>query len=156
MIKNNVTRMLDSRGIAYEAFELPRQKLSGMEAASYLGVEPERVYKTIVVMRQERGKSILALVPATSEVDIKNLSRAVGEKKLVLATQKEAEKLTGLQTGGISPLALLNRRFQVVIDSSAVLLDELFISGGERGINIKLPTQSLVDLTKADLADISR
>ena len=155
MIKNNVTRMLDSRKIPYEAFELPRQKLSGMEAASYLGVEPERVYKTIVVKRLERGRPILALVPAPSEVDIKNLSRAVGEKKLVLATQKEAEKITGLQTGGISPLALLNRRFQVVIDSSAESLDEIFISGGQRGINIRLPTQSLVDLTKADLADIS-
>jgi Cys-tRNA(Pro)/Cys-tRNA(Cys) deacylase len=156
MIKNNVTRMLDSRGITFEAFELPREKLSGMEAASYIGVEPERVYKTIVVKRQERGKPILALVPAPNEVDIKNLSRAVGEKKLVLATQKEAEKITGLQTGGISPLALLNRRFQVVIDSSALSLDEIFISGGQRGINIRLPTQSLVDLTKADLADISR
>ena len=156
MIKNNVTRMLDSRKIPYEAFELPRQKLSGMEAASYLGVEPEWVYKTIVVKRQERGKPILALVPAPKEVDLKNLSRAVGEKKLILATQKEAENLTGLQTGGISPLALLNRRFQVVIDSSAISLDEIFISGGERGINISLTPKSLVELTEADLADISR
>jgi Cys-tRNA(Pro)/Cys-tRNA(Cys) deacylase len=156
MIKNNVTRMLESRGIPFEAFELPQEKLSGMEAASYLGIEPEKVFKSIVVKRQERGKPILALVPAPREVDLKNLSSAVGEKKLILATQKEAEKLTGLQTGGISPLALLNRRFQVVIDSSAESFDEVFISGGQRGINIRLATRSLVDLTKADLADISR
>lgn len=156
MIKNNVTRMLESRGIPFEAFELPQEKLSGMEAASYLGIEPEKVFKSIVVKRQERGKPILALVPAPREVDLKNLSSAVGEKKLILATQKEAEKLTGLQTGGISPLALLNRRFQVVIDSSAEALDEIFISGGQRGINIRLAVRSLVDLTAANLVDISR
>ena len=90
MIKNNVTRMLTSHEIAFEAYELPHEKLSGMEAASYLGVEPDLVFKTIVVTRPERGKPILALVPAPREVDLKKLSKSVGEKKLFLATQKEA------------------------------------------------------------------
>ena len=156
MVKNNVTRLLESHGIAYQAFELPKEKLSGMEAASHLGVGPERVYKTIVVTRQNRGKSILALVPAPSEVDLKSLSQAFGEKKVHLATQKDAERITGLQTGGISPLALLNRGFQVVIDISAQLLDEIYISGGQRGINIRLAAADLVELTNAEMAAISR
>jgi len=156
MVKNNVTRLLESQGIAYQAFELPKEKLSGMEAASHLGVRPERVYKTIVVTRQKRGKPILALVPAPSEVDLKSLSQALGEKKVQLATQRDAERITGLQTGGISPLALLNRGFQVVIDISAQLLDEIYISGGQRGINICLAAADLVDLTNAEMAAISR
>jgi Cys-tRNA(Pro)/Cys-tRNA(Cys) deacylase len=156
MVKNNVTRLLESRGVDFQAFELPNEKLSGMEAASYLGVEASKVYKTIVVTRQQRGKPVLALVPAPREVDLKGLSRALGEKKVNLATQKEAEQLTGLQTGGISPLALLNRRFQVVIDDSAESLEYIYISGGQRGINICLATADLVDITNADLAAISR
>ncbi|MBK5106895.1 MAG: aminoacyl-tRNA deacylase [Anaerolineales bacterium] len=156
MVKNNVTRLLESHGIAYQAFELPKEKLSGMEAASYLGVDPERVYKTIVVTRQTRGKPILALVPAPSEVDLKSLSQVLGEKKVHLATQRDAERITGLQTGGISPLALVNRGFQVVIDISAQPLDEIYISGGQRGINIRLAAADLVELTNAEMAAISR
>ena len=156
MVKNNVTRLLESHGIAYQAFELPKEKLSGMEAASYLGVEPGRVYKTIVVTRQKRGKPILAFVPAPNEVDLKSLSQVLGEKKVQLATQRDAERITGLQTGGISPLALLNRGFQVVIDISAQLLDEIYISGGQRGINIRLAAADLAELTNAEMAAISR
>ncbi len=156
MVKNNVTRLLESRGIPYQAFELPKEKLSGMEAASYLGVNPERVYKTIVVTRQKPGKPVLALVPAPREVGLKGLSRVLGEKKVHLATQKEAEQITGLQTGGISPLALLNRRFQVIIDITAQSLEDIYISGGQRGLNICLATQALIELTNADLAAISR
>jgi Cys-tRNA(Pro)/Cys-tRNA(Cys) deacylase len=156
MVKNNVTRLLESRGIPYQAFELPKEKLSGMEAAVYLGVKPEKVYKTIVVKRQKPGKPVLALVPAPREVDLKGLSRALGEKKVHLATQKEAEQITGLQTGGISPLALLNRRFQVIIDITAQSLEDIYISGGQRGLNICLATQALIELTNADLAAISR
>lgn len=156
MVKNNVTRLLESRGIPYQAFELPKEKLSGMEAASYLGVNPDRVYKTIVVTRQKPGKPVLALVPAPREVDLKGLSRVLEEKKVHLATQKEAEQITGLQTGGISPLALLNRRFQVIIDITAQSLEDIYISGGQRGLNICLATQALIELTNADLAAISR
>jgi Cys-tRNA(Pro)/Cys-tRNA(Cys) deacylase len=64
--------------------------------------------------------------------------------------------LTGLQTGGISPLALLQRSFQVVVDDTALELDEIYISGGQRGLNICLPTDELVKLTKATVAAISR
>jgi Cys-tRNA(Pro)/Cys-tRNA(Cys) deacylase len=156
MVKNNVTRLLENRGIPYQAFELPKEKLSGMEAAVYLGVKPEKVYKTIVVKRQKPGKPVLALVPAPREVDLKGLSRALGEKKVHLATQKEAEQITGLQTGGISPLALLNRRFQVIIDITAQSFEDIYISGGQRGLNICLATLALIELTNADLAAISR
>jgi Cys-tRNA(Pro)/Cys-tRNA(Cys) deacylase len=155
MKTNNVTRFLDSRKIAYTVFELPADKRGAVETARLLNVEPEQVFKTIVVLREGKGKPILALTPGPAEVDLKALARAVGEKKLTLPTEREAEHLTGLQAGGISPLALLNRGFQVVIDETAQLHDEIHISGGERGFNIRLSPGDLVELLNASLADIS-
>ena len=156
MVKNNVTRFLDSQGIPYQAYELPPEKLSAVEAANILGVDPELVFKTIVVTREARGIPILALVPGNCELALKALARVLGEKKVFLATHKQAEQLTGFQTGGISPLALLQRRFQVVVDMSAHILDEIYISGGKRGLNIRIPTEALISLTNAKVGSISR
>jgi Cys-tRNA(Pro)/Cys-tRNA(Cys) deacylase len=154
MKANNVTRMLDSRKVPYQAFELPNEKRSALEAAEALGVPPETVYKTIVVTRVVKGKPILAVVPGPSEVDLKSLAKTLGEKKVVIPTQKEAERMTRLQAGGISPLALINRGFQVVVDTSAETIGEIYVSGGQRGINICLSTESLVKLTNAIVASI--
>jgi len=155
MKPNNVTRLLDSRKIPYTAFELPAEKLGAVEVALLLDVPPEQVFKTIVVAREGKGKPILALTPGPAEVDLKALAKAVGEKKLVLPSEREAERLTGLQVGGISPLALINRGFQVVIDETAQLFDEIYISGGQRGLDIRLPVQALADLTSATFADFA-
>ena len=156
MKPNNVTRLLDARHIPYTAFELPAEKLGALEAARMLDVPPEQVFKTIVVAREGKGKPILAVTPGPAEVDLKALAKAIGEKKLVLPTEREAERLTGLQAGGISPLALLNRGFQVVIDETARLFDEIYISGGQRGLDIRLPVQALAELTNATFAEFAR
>ncbi len=153
-VMNNITRLLDSRKIPYRAFELPAEKLGALETAKLLGVSPNLVYKTIVVKR-ERGKPILAVIPGPHEVDLKALARALGEKKLTLPTEREAEQVTGLQAGGISPLALLNKGFQVVIDAAAQEQGEIHISGGQRGLNIRLPVKALAELTRARVAEIS-
>ena len=156
MVKpNNVTLLLDSRKVEYTAYELPAEKLGAVEAASYLGVSPELVYKTIVVKREASGKPILAVIHGDGELDLKLLAKAIGEKKVILPTEREAEQLTGLQAGGISPLALIQRGFQVVIDESAIPQKEIYISGGQRGLDIRLPVSALVNLTHARLASIS-
>jgi Cys-tRNA(Pro)/Cys-tRNA(Cys) deacylase len=151
---NNVTRLLDSKKIPYQAFELPPEKRGALETAQLLGVDPELVYKTIVVTRP-KGKPVLAVIPGPSRVDLKLLAAALGEKKLSLPTEREAEELTGLQAGGISPLALLNRGFQVVIDSAAETRPEVHVSGGQRGLNLRLPVGALAELTRARFAVIS-
>lgn len=156
MIKNNVTRLLDSRKIAYQAFELPAEKLGAEKTAELLGVPLGQVFKTIVVVREAKGKPILAVVSGEQEVDLKALARVVGEKKLSLPTEREAERLTGLQAGGISPLALLQRGFQVVLDTSAQNFERIHISGGQRGLNIHLAVEDFVQLTRAEIAPISR
>jgi Cys-tRNA(Pro)/Cys-tRNA(Cys) deacylase len=157
MVKqNNVTRLLDARKVPYTAYELPAEKLGAVEAAAYLGVSPDLVYKTIVVKREGKGKPILAVIPGDREVDLKLLAKALGEKKLLLPTEREAEQLTGLQAGGISPLALIQRGFQVVLDESANLQDEIYISGGQRGLNLRLSAGNLAHLTNGQFADICR
>jgi Cys-tRNA(Pro)/Cys-tRNA(Cys) deacylase len=155
-MKNNVTRLLDQRKVKYTVNELPAEKLGAEVTAKILGVPPEIVFKTIVIKREGRGKPILAVIPDDREVDLKKLAVAVGEKKVFLTTQNEAEMLTKLQVGGISPLALINRGFQVVIDQSAQMFMEIHVSGGQRGLNIRLPVNDLQKLTDARLAEISR
>ena len=151
---NNVTRLLDSKKIPYQAYELSTEKRGALETAQLLGVDPELVYKTIVVARP-KGKPVLAVIPGPNRVDLKLLAAALGEKKLFLPTERDAEKLTSLQAGGISPLALLNKGFQVVIDSSAETKPEIHVSGGQRGLNLRLPVSALVEFTRARFAAIS-
>ena len=153
-IVNNVTRLLDAKKIPYRAFELPAEKHGALETAILLGVEPASVYKTIVVTRL-KGKPILAVIPGPHRVDLKMLAAALGEKKLTLPTEREAEALTGLQAGGISPLALVNRGFQVVIEAAARERTEIHVSGGQRGLNIRLPVRALAELTRARFAPVS-
>ena len=132
MIKNNVTRLLDTHQIPYQVFELSPEKHGALETARLLGVPAEQVFKTIVVTRDGKGKPILAIIPGVAEVDLKLLAKAINEKKLTLPSERQAEALTGLQAGGISPLALLNRGFEMVLDETALLFDEIHISGGQR------------------------
>jgi len=153
---NNITRFLDSRKISYTAFETPAEKLGALETAKYLNVPPETVFKTIVVIRDKPKKPVLAVIPGPNNVDLKLLAAALGEKKVYLPTEREAEQLTSLQAGGISPLALINKGFQVVIDSAAQNFDEIHVSGGQRGLNIKLPVRDLINMTNARVAAISK
>ena len=154
-IVNNVTRLLDSRKISYTVFELPNEKLGALETARLLEIDPATVFKTIVVSREKPKKPLLVVIPGRDHVDLKALAAFLGEKKVHLPTEREAEALTGLQAGGISPLALLNKGFQVILDSSAQELDEIHISGGQRGLNIRITVESFVRLTNARLAKIS-
>ena len=155
MAANNVTRFLDSRKVPYTVFELPREKLGGEEVARLLNAPPEIVFKSIVILRKGSGKPILAVVPGNQEVDLKKLAKAVGDKKVSPSTQKEAENITKLQAGGISPLALINRGFEIVIHRSVQDFELIHVSGGELGVNIRLSSSDLVNLTRAKVATIS-
>jgi Cys-tRNA(Pro)/Cys-tRNA(Cys) deacylase len=154
-VTNNVTRFLDARKVKYTAHELPAEKLGALEAARHIGAPVEQVFKTIVTTR-EKKKPVLAVISGACEVDLKALAAFLGEKKMSLPTEREAEALTGLQAGGISPLALINKGFQVVIDSSAQAYAQIYISGGQRGLDIQLPVEDLIKLTNARVGKIGR
>jgi Cys-tRNA(Pro)/Cys-tRNA(Cys) deacylase len=152
--KNNVTRLLDARRVAYEVFEYPPEKHSAEETAALLGVPVHMVYKTLVVLRDAKGKKpLLVMAPAGREVDLKALAASLGQKKLKLAAQREAEALTGLQVGGISALALLNRGFEICLDRSALAQTHVHIRAGQRGANLRLPVDDLRRLTSARLVN---
>lgn len=154
MKPTNVTRLLDAHQIDYHLQELPERKLSAKETAELLDIPENDVCKTIVATRKSGGKPLLVVIPGDKEVDTKSLARVLGEKKVQIATQKSAESLTGLKTGGISPLALIKRKFQVVIDSSVEDKDYISISAGKWGLCISLPPHSLAELTNAQYGSV--
>jgi Cys-tRNA(Pro)/Cys-tRNA(Cys) deacylase len=155
MPANNITRLLDSHKIPYTTFELEGVKLGAQETARRLGVPVEQVFKTIVIVRENPGKPILAVIPGNSEANLKMIAATVNEKKVRLPTQREAEQLTGLQAGGISPLALINRGFIVLLHQSSAQFEQIHISGGQRGLNIRLPVTALIAMTRCRTADIA-
>lgn len=157
VIVNNVTRLLDSRKIPYTAYELPAEKLGALETARLINVNPVTVYKTVVVTREKtiKKKPVLVVIPGPHQVDLKALAAFLGEKKVYLPTEREAEAITGLQAGGISPLALLNKGFQVVLDASAREQTEIHVSGGQRGLNLLIPVDAFIKLTNARMAAVS-
>ena len=146
--KTNAMRALDQRRIPYTAHTFSPDIHSADGVADVLGVPAATVYKTLVVLRP-RGHPLLVMVAGDRELDLRLLARSLGEKSLQMATHKEAESLTGLQVGGISALALLGRGFDVCIDQPALSLDQVFVSAGQRGINLRLPVAHLVQVTGA-------
>ena len=153
-LRNNVTRLLDARRIPYQLFELPPERHSAEETAELLGVPPGLVYKTLVILREATGKKpLLVMTPGGRELSLKSLAASLGEKKLKMASQREAEALTGLQVGGISALALLNRGFDICLERSAAELPSIHISAGQRGADLRLAPTDLLALTQARLVD---
>jgi len=150
--KNNAMRLLEKRGIPYQAYTFAPEIHSAQGVAEVLGVPVSMVYKTLVVM-PPAGRPILVLVPGDRELDLHCLARSLGLKKMRMATQKEAEKSTGLQVGGISPLALLGRGLSIYVDRSALELEEILLSAGERGKNLRLRVADLIAVTAAQVVE---
>ncbi|MEX0681846.1 MAG: YbaK/EbsC family protein [Dehalococcoidia bacterium] len=150
--KTHAIRLLESKGIAHlvTVYDGSGEFHTGEQAAALVGAPAEVVYKTLVVSRDPpSGKPMLVMVPVAADVDLKALAAALGEKRLRMATRKEAEKLTGMQVGGISALALQRPAFDVLVDERASLFGKIHVSGGARGIDVELAVDDLVALTGA-------
>jgi Cys-tRNA(Pro)/Cys-tRNA(Cys) deacylase len=155
--KTNAMRILEAKGISYEAYYFSEDIHSAQGVAEVVGIPASQVYKTLVtVPTQGRAHPILAIVPGDRELDLKDLAAVAGEKKVRMASQEEAEDFTGLQVGGISPLALLQKTWPVFLDATAEAYDEILISAGKRGINLKVAVEDVTSLTDAKVAPISR
>jgi len=157
-MKNKKTiamKLLEGKKVAYETFSYPASLRDAQEVAAAVGWPAEQVFKTLVVPRPKQGKPMLVMIAADRQLDLKKLAKAVKEKKLKMATQREAERLTGLQVGGISALALLNRGFDIYLDDSAQEHTWIIISAGQRGLQIKLAVSDLVAVSGATRVDVS-
>ncbi|PXY33818.1 Cys-tRNA(Pro) deacylase [Prauserella flavalba] len=130
----------------------PRHESYGTEAAEVLGVDPARVFKTLVA--EVDGKLTVGVVPVTGQLDLKALAAAVGGKRAKLADAAAAQRATGYVLGGISPLGQRSR-LPVVVDESAQRFDTVLCSGGRRGLEIELAPADLVTLTTAIVAPIA-
>lgn len=125
----------------------------GREAAAALGVDAERVFKTLLT--DAGGELVVGIVPVTSRLDLKALAAAVGAKRATMADPAVAERRTGYVVGGISPIGQ-KIAHATVVDETAELYDTIYVSGGRRGFDIELSPADLVAMTDAIVADIAR
>lgn len=132
----------------------PRAESYGLEAAEALGLEVDRVFKTLVAAPEGRGLWI-AVVPVAGLLDVKALAQAAGAKRATMADPKVAERATGYVVGGISPLGQ-RQRLSTVVDASALQFGTIFVSAGRRGLEIELAPGDLIRLCSAVVAPIGR
>jgi Cys-tRNA(Pro)/Cys-tRNA(Cys) deacylase len=150
------TVALAAAGITFEvrAYEHdPRATSYGTEAAEALGVDPARVFKTLLASLD--GRLVVAVVPVTGQLDLKALARALGGSKAVMAEVTAAERATGYVAGGISPVGQ-KRAHPTVLDASALDHPTILVSGGRRGFDLELAPTDLVAVTGAVTATIGR
>lgn len=158
--KTNAARLLESRGVEHRVrvYDAEGAFHSADEAAALLGVPAPSVLKTLVVLRDAPGrvKPLLVLVPSDRQVDLKRLGQALGEKRLRMASQREAERLTGLKVGGISALAVRAGAFDVLVDGRATDWERVHVSAGARGMDLEVGLGDLLAVTGGRLVDASR
>jgi Cys-tRNA(Pro)/Cys-tRNA(Cys) deacylase len=122
-----------------------------LEAAEVLGIDPARVFKTLMV--EVEGRLAVGVVPVSGSLDLKAVAGALGAKKASMADPKAAERRTGYVLGGISPLGQ-RQPSPTVLDESALGFETIFVSGGRRGLDIEVAPADLVRLTRAVTAAI--
>ncbi|MCU0282286.1 MAG: Cys-tRNA(Pro) deacylase [Candidatus Nanopelagicales bacterium] len=150
------TRALAGAGIPHVLRTYPhdvRATSYGLEAAEALGVEPARVFKTLLA--DVDGALVVGIVPVDTQLDLKALAAAVGGKRAAMAEVARAERATGYVAGGISPIGQ-RQAHPTVLDASAREHDTVLVSGGRRGLDVELAPDALVALTRARLAPIAR
>ncbi len=132
----------------------PKAASYGLEAAEKLGLEPARVFKTLLAAT-EKGELLVAVVPVAGTLDLKALAHAAGVKKADMADPQQAQRSTGYLVGGISPLGQ-KKRLRTFIDESARQYPTIHVSAGRRGLEVELAAEVLAQHTQANFADIGR
>ncbi|GAA0959262.1 Cys-tRNA(Pro) deacylase [Kribbella koreensis] len=131
----------------------PAAKSYGLEAAEALGLQPEQVFKTLLV--EVDGKLSVGVVPVDKQLDLKAVAAALNGKKAAMADPAAAERITGYVVGGISPIGQ-KRLLPTVVDASATDHETVYVSGGRRGLDLGLSPADLIKLTAARTASIAR
>jgi len=155
--KTLAMRILESRKIRFDVIAYPETIHDALGVAEYAGVDPSLVFKTLVVLPTDRGaRPLLILIPGGMTLDLRRAAWHLGIKRLQMASQAEAERLTGLKVGGVSALALLSKGFSVHLDRSAESLDSIVVSAGQRGLNVRLRVEDFRRVTGAGWLDAAR
>ena len=130
----------------------PKHQSYGLEAAEKLALDPQRVFKTLVVQLDDR-ELVVAILPVVTQLNLKLLARQCAAKKATLADARAVAASTGYVLGGVSPLAQ-RKHLRTVIDSSADKHETIFVSGGRRGLEIEINPHDLLEQCGAVLAEI--
>lgn len=154
MNKTNAMRLLDAAKIPYRAveYEYDENDLGGQHVAAVTGMNPDQVFKTLVA-RGERMGILVFCIPVSCTLDLKKAASAAGDKKVEMTHMKELLGLTGYIRGGCSPVGM-KKKYPTFIDETALLFDEIAVSGGARGLQVVLSPETLMeyaDITAVDL-----
>lgn len=148
-------QLLAERKISFRLCEYdhdPANSNFGLEAANELGLDPDEVFKTLIVVAG--GDEMCAIVPVSGQLSLKAFANAVGVKRVEMCPPERAQRATGYLVGGISPIAQ-RRSLVTVIDETAQLYDEVFVSGGRRGLDVAVGPDDLMVVTGGMFADIA-
>lgn len=154
-IKTNAVRLVEAEGISYRlhSYDAPEGFLDGVSVALALGQDSRRVFKTLITIGSSRENHV-CVIPVEKELDLKKAAACFGEKKLEMIPAKEITKTTGYIKGGCSPIGM-KKPFSTVVDISAENIEWIIVSGGKVGLQMEIPTEALLDMTGAKLADIT-
>lgn len=148
-MKTNAIRLIEEAGIGFELreYEVDPEDLSAETVARKTGLPLDRVFKTLVV-RGDRKGVCLAVIPGSSELNLKSLARLTGDRKMELVPMKEVQPLTGYIRGGVTALAC-RKPYPVYLDETAILYDSISVSAGVRGLQILLAPEAYIRITSA-------
>lgn len=154
MNKTNAMRLLDAAKIPYRAveYEYDENDLGGQHVAAVTGMDPDQVFKTLVA-RGERKGILVFCIPVSCTLDLKKAAQAAGDKKVEMTAMKELLGLTGYIRGGCSPVGM-KKKYPTFIDETAMLYDEIAISGGTRGLQMVLCPEKLIAYTEMEAVDL--
>ena len=154
--KTNAARLLDRLSLPYAMHqaEVDESDLSAVTMAKKLGLDPARVFKTLVARGDKTGV-VMACIPAAKELDLKALALASGNKHVAMVPLKEVRPLTGYIRGGCSPMAC-KKDYPVFVDETAILHDTVCVSAGQRGVQIELAPCDLITATHGAFAPLTR
>ncbi len=154
MIKTNAMRLLAQAGIHFttKEYQVDENDLSGVHAAAQLGLDSDKVFKTLVARGEKKGLMVFC-VPVAYELDLKKAASAAHDKKIELITVRELPELTGYIRGGCSPVGM-KKKYPVFIDETAELYDTIYISAGTRGCQMELDPRDLIDYVQAEIFDL--
>ncbi|MBR6523418.1 MAG: Cys-tRNA(Pro) deacylase [Clostridia bacterium] len=154
MKKTNAQRLLEAAKIPFETLEyrVDESDLSGEHIARELGLEPELVFKTLVLKGEKNGFAVCC-IPANGELDLKKVAAVAGEKKIEMIPEKTLLSTTGYIRGGCSPVGM-KKKFPTFFDETAQLFDEIYVSGGVRGMSIKIKPDLLINYVDGKMADL--
>jgi Cys-tRNA(Pro)/Cys-tRNA(Cys) deacylase len=154
MSKTNVLRILESQGIKFTTseYEVNDDELDAVSVARKIGADPETVFKTLVTIGDKTGHTVF-VIPGNCELDLKKAARASGNRNIDMIKMKDLLPTTGYIRGGCSPIGM-KKQFPTFIDETAQLHDEIYVSPGVRGTQVKLSPFDLKKIAHAEFADL--